>query len=146
MKKILLFACIILLCFAVYVLIWMFSSFDRPGTADNAQIDIGSSERFTQEEIESAADLVVSEFGFLNSELIYLWYDESISDLKIENSYLDLDRDSTIIFFSTIVVSELGGPGFLSPGTMEDIGWVLVKEAQSGEWELLMAGFSGFHF
>ena len=98
LKKILLFACIILLCLAVYVFIWMFSSIDRPGTADNVQIDIGSSERFTQEEIESAADLVVSEFGFLNSELIYLWYDESISDLKIENSYLDLDRDSTIIF------------------------------------------------
>ena len=146
MKKILLFACIILLCLVVCVFIWMFSSFDRPGTADSVQVDIGSSERFTQEEIESAADLVVSEFGFLNSELIYLWYDEVISNLKIESSYLDLDRDSTIIFFSTIIVSELGGPGFLSPGAMEDIGWVLIRDAQSGEWELLMAGFAGFHF
>ena len=110
------------------------------------QVNIGSSERFTQEEIEAAVYLVVSEFRFINSELTYLWYDESISDLEIERSHLDSDKDSTIILFSTIVVNEPGGPGFLAPGTMENFGWVLERDAQSSEWELIERGFGGIHF
>ena len=147
MKKILLAVCIMVLCFCVLLLILASSLADRPGIADNVQVNIGLSDRFTQEEIESATDVVIASFGFINSELTYLWYDEDLSNLEIERSILDLDKESSIFLFSTIVVREPGGPGFLSVGTIEDLRWVLVRDVQSGEWELIASGvIAGIHF
>jgi len=139
--------CITVLGLAILLFIWWLLEADRPGTVHNVQVNIGPSERFAQTEIESAADIVKVSFpSFVNSELAYLWYDEAPSVLAIERSHLALDQDSTIILFSTIVVREPGGPGFLAPGTLENLGWVLVRDLQSGEWELIAAGFEGLHF
>jgi len=148
LKKQLLVICVAILIYVAFIFILDLLISDRPGTADNVQVNVGLSERFTQEEIQSAADLVASSFGFRNSELTYLWYDEDISNLEIERSFLTLDKDSTIILFSTFVVRESssGGTGFLSPGTIENFGWVLSKDIQSGEWELIALGFSRIHF
>jgi len=146
LKKILLLVCIILICLVVFLFALDLYIGDRPGTARNVQVNIGVSERFTQEEIESATELVISEFRFINSELTELWYDEESSNLEIGRSTMDLNMNDTIILFSTVVVSEPGGPGFLSPGILGNLGWVLVRDAQSGEWELITSGFSGMHF
>jgi len=115
-----------------------------PGIADDVQISVGSSERFTQDEIESAMDVVVSEFDMLNRELIYLWYDEDLSNQTIEQSILeDIEKDSTIVLFSTITVIN---PGLFPPADLDNLGWVLVQDPQSGEWELYTSGFAGVNF
>ena len=145
MKKILL-AVFITLIFLIVVFLLFLD--ERPRTA-NVQINIGSSERFTQEEIESAMDHVIASFGLPSSELTYLWYDEDISNDEIERlnhwAWDSAEKDSTIILFSTVVVRR-AGPGWLSPGTFDEIGWVLVRDRQSGEWELIASGWAGVHF
>lgn len=134
--------CIVIIFIVVFAL-WILDA-ERPGVADNVQITIGSSERFTQEEIRSAADVIVAEFDMTNRELVYLWYDEAISNQALEQTNLEyIDKDSTIIFFSTITVTN---PWTFSPGDLDNLGWLLVRDAQSGEWELYTSGFAGVNF
>jgi len=129
-------------------LIW--NSLDRPGIANNVEISIGSSERFTLEEIESAMDIVIADFSLMNSELIYLWYDEDISNFEFERSYMftsgTIEKEDVMILLSTIDVNRNGGPGFLSPGIMENLAWVLVRDGQFDQWEIKAVGFSGINF
>ena len=133
-----------LVCILIaFVAVWFIDS-NEPGIAYNAQITIGESERFTQEEIESAANIIVSEFDIVNRELISLWYDEDLSNQAIAQSHLeDIDKDSTILFFSTITVLN---QGVFAPGDLEYLGWMLVRNAQTGEWELYTHGFAGVNF
>ena len=144
-KKVFLIFCMTLLCTIIFILILGLLLADRPGTARNAQVNIGSSTRFTHEEIESAANIVIAGFRLPNSELTHLWYDEDISNFRIERSHLALDKESTIILTSTIVVRRTG-PGWMYVGTHEDYGWVLSRDNQSGEWILIAQGFWGFQF
>ena len=143
-KKMLLVFCTALLCALIFIIILGLLSADRRGAA-NVQVNIGSSARFTHEEIEAAADVVIASFRLPNSELTHLWYDEDISDFRIEHSILALDKESTIILTSTIVVRRTG-PGWMYVGTHEDYAWVLSTDSQSGEWRLIAQGFWGFQF
>ena len=145
MKRKVLTFCISLLCAIAFILILGLIASDRPGRANNVQVNIGLSERFTPEEIESAAGIVIAGFGLPNSELTHLWYDEDVSNFEIERSHLALDKESTVVLFSTIVVRRIG-PGWMYPGTHENMGWVLARDSQAGEWEIIAFGFSVLHF
>ena len=140
---------ICVICIALIVLFLILQGSDGPGIAYDVNVRIGPSEQFSRDVIESAANVVISEFGFLdeftNRELVYLWYDEALSNQTIEESYLiDLYDDSAIIvFFSTITVVN---PGFFPPGDLDNVGWVLMRDAQSGEWKLIAKGFAGVNF
>ena len=149
MKKIFLFIYIIICLFGAFW-IWSSFAFDRSGTANNVEINIGSSEIFTFEEIEAAMDFIIENFSLMNSELIYLWYDEDISNYEFERSYIaisgSVEKENVMILFSTINVNRNGGPGFLRPGIMENIGWVLIRDDQTDQWEIRAVGFSGINF
>lgn len=135
---------ICLACICLVFLVLLFLDYDSPGISDNVQIRIGPSERFTQEEIESAAAVVVSEFDIMNRELVYLWYDEAISNRAIAETIIeDINKDTVIILFSTITVIN---PNIFSPADVDDFGWLLVRDVQSGEWELYAAGLAGVTF
>jgi len=153
---------ICVICIALIVLFLILQGSDGPGIAYDVHVRIGPSEQFSRDVIESATNVVISEFGFLdeftNRELVYLWYDEALSNQIIEESYIIrelvyLRHDVTlpnqtidsavIVFFSTITVVN---PGLFPPGDLDNVGWVLVRDAQSGEWELIAKGFAGVNF
>ena len=125
MRKICLSASIAALC------IFLVACGRGTGIVENAQIDTGASDRFTQEEIVFAMDAVKEHFRDSYdrwNELIALWYDEDWSDWKIDRS--GLDKENTIILRSELYI----GQGFGNDAQRTPLFWVLFWSNSSDSW------------
>lgn len=126
----------------------------RPGIVDNVQIDIGVSERFTQEEIESAIYVIKERFvNFSGCELLELTYDEALLNQQLErasrssigglNMY-EPGENNVIIVHGRIYISAAAGsasgpmpgagPGFLP------YHWILVRDSPPDSWRVVNWG------
>ena len=81
MKKYLIYLC------AIAIVIVAVAYFLMPlSTEKDIEIYYGESELFSQDELESAADLVLAQFRNIeNCELLRLYYDEAISVSQAED-------------------------------------------------------------
>jgi len=112
---------------------------NRPGDPSKVEVSIGSSERFSQAEMESAFEFVLARLPrSRDGEITHLWYDAEISDLWIELSNWGTYKENQVILLSTYVVRRVG-PGWMSPGTWE-IGFLLEKDRENGVWMLHRVG------
>ena len=116
MKKIFILLLVLVLCLPL-------SACKNEGTINNADIDYGSSTKFSEDEIKSAVDAVLIKFeDFKGCDLRRIWYDEDKSNAEIE-SYLTNGRGKTngvkqenvIILFSDFYVDSSGSDGSLNP-------------------------------
>jgi len=138
MRRRLFIALVIMLCISLAFVVFPLveAALDR-GRIANVELDIGESDRFTQEEIASAMDVVKEIFADhrgWNDELISLWYNEASSNREIERR--EWDEDNTIVLFSTWYQGQgLGAPRAFMPWT-----WILARESSSDSWVFVTGG------
>jgi hypothetical protein len=109
------------------------------GNTDNVVIDIGRSEKFSSDEINSAMDCVIQKFKvFKGCKLTKLWYDEERSDLWTK----DYAPGTAIVLLSEFDVDAAGGDGSLEPNsTYEDWSWILIRANENSNWQVKDWGY-----
>lgn len=105
--------------------------------------DIGESQKYTQEDIESAMDVVEHRFKkeFDGCTLISLTYDETRSDRSADGWKENYGADEAIVLLSRFYVDKSGGDGSLNPESYYDNWqWILTRNA-GGKWQLQTWGY-----
>jgi len=135
-----------ILCLFVIISFIALVGCDRSqGIVANAQVDIGTSIRFTQQEIEEAVDRVKEKFvDFKGCELIRLWYDEDSSYRSIEiymtsgrGRVNDVVRENVIVLLSDFKVDSSGGDGSFNPNsTYYNWAWILIRDSENDSWRV----------
>ena len=95
------------------------------------------SEIFSQEDINSAEDVVIDEFksGWNGCSLKKLYYAGDSWAKEFEYWKKRYNADEAIVLLSTFDVDSSGGDGSLNPNsTYEDFNWILVR-SNGGKWE-----------
>ena len=134
MKKSLPLLLIILISFALF-------SCNSKSNTQNAEIDLGTSSKFSEEEIQNSINKVIEKFStFENCELTKLWYEEQLS---IRNSGLYLSNgkganngstiENTIVIFSEFKTNSKAGGGWTT-NTNYYWNWTLIREDNESEW------------
>lgn len=108
------------------------------GKVGNAIIDLGPSTKFSEEELQQAANCVLKKFpDFEWCDLQKLWYSEEIS-----NWWYGENNNLEIILFSNFHVDEDSENLGLSPDTdYEDWQWQLKRDSITAEWTLESWGY-----
>ena len=113
---------------------------NRPCDSSAVEVSIGSSERFSQEEMESAFEFVLANLPNSRDAIVtHLWYDPDLSNFWLENTSWDIYEENIIILTSIVEVRRTG-PGWMSQGTWDDIAWILEKDRENNVWVLLRMG------
>ena len=120
------------------------------GKSSNAQVSIGESNKFTEEEINEAVSKVKRKFwGFEGCELTEIWHAEAESN-KITEDYLkygggsekNIDPDNVIGLLSNFDVDASGGDGSLEPNsTYPEWNWILIRDSKSKKWRIETWGY-----
>jgi len=106
------------------------------------KLEIGESQRFSEEEIRSAARLVTDSFSFPSAELTKVSYDEETSE-KLAAGYISHGKgqqngarfENVLVLLSEFQVDDSGDNPVLNPGsTYTDFQWILVRESETGAW------------
>jgi len=116
------------------------------GITDNVEVTIGASDRFSNAEIERAANTVIRKFAadFIGCELLQLWYDEDHSN-AFADSYMrsgrghsnGVERANVIVLLSDFSVDASGGDGSFNPNdTYYNWSWILIRDRTNGAWRV----------
>lgn len=124
-------------------LLTFLSSCSNRGDISRVNMDYGESELYTQDEISSAMDVVITYFyrEFAACTLTELWYDEEKTSDAAEEWADNSQADEAIILLSNYKVGRHGASIALNPGeTYSEWQWILVKDAD-GNWSILTCGY-----
>lgn len=139
MKRMLTVFCLFLICLTVFLCC------QNAGKSNNAVIDIGKSTKFSNKEIQSAADCVKNKFrDFKGCKLTKLWYDEKSSEKQVEGyisngkgSKNGAKSENVIVLLSDFNVDSSGGDGGFNPNsTYNDWCWILIRDSKTGDWKV----------
>ncbi|WP_040196404.1 hypothetical protein [Candidatus Soleaferrea massiliensis] len=97
------------------------------GKTDQVSVSIGTSSKFSLEDIENAVQRVKEKFkDFEDCELLELWYDETADTSTSKNS---------MVLLSNFKVGPSGGNGSLEPNsTYTEWQWILIRDNTSDNW------------
>ena len=126
---------------AIFTMVFLFSACNAsPGNAENVQISIGNSVKFTEEEIQQAVEVVKKKFKELeHCDLLTLEYNEEKSNAKINDylrgghgAYNGARAENIIVFNSTFYA----GPqvDFMTPDTTYPWRFILVQKVKERRW------------
>ncbi len=136
MKKKFVFAVLI---FCIYCLVLASCN----GNSSEADMELGNSQLFTQEELKAAAACVKKEFkSFGNCTMLTLRYDEEETKKAGNGWKKDFDQEGKVaIFVSDFETGSAGGDGSLEPNsTYPNWQWILIQDKTSKTWKLLTSG------
>ena len=115
------------------------------GDVSEAVIDCGESEFYGAEELEAAAEIVLTEFaGFDGCVLHTLEYaGDDVSARELEY-YRGTDRElaQCAVFISSFHSPVNGGGAWEADRAYTGWSWLLVREEDGGDWALLTAGYA----
>lgn len=126
----------------------LFSFVGPAGTVENVTETIGASEKFSQEEIQAAMDVVLEVFkGFCGCELTELWYDEDKSNREIESymktgkgAYNGAQPEQVIVLLSNFNTGDQTVT--LNPNSRyTNWMWILIREDENAPWQLDDSGY-----
>lgn len=111
------------------------------GKVKNVEVIIGSSEKFSEAEIEEAVTLVKQKFkDFEGCDLTKLWYDEERSDWYVAN--IGADAENTMVLFSNFKTSKHAINGGFNPDSnYTDWMWILKRASKANKWEIVDWGY-----
>lgn len=114
----------------------------------NASTNSGSSVKFFEDEIDAAISSVKEKFkDFEGCDLTDIWYDESQSNLRIQNyikNHVDVDAENAIVLLSNFKVDDSGKDGSFEPNSIyTDWCWILVRESKTDNWKVVDWGYDG---
>lgn len=112
---------------------------------ENVKIDLGESEIYSQKDLNSTAEMILSEIGSWNSvkrvyTISYCGDDYSVNQLDYCNSLSDKNFTHCVVFESSFRTSSSSGSGGFNPNSCYEWEWWLAK-TDDGEWELLTWGY-----
>ena len=115
------------------------------GRIENVEIAIGTSDKFSTEEIEEAINRVKDKFvhDFRDCELLQLWYDEESSESQIER-YMNfgggrtngVSRENVIILFSNFKAGSRADMTFNRNSIYENWVWILIRDSKNDPWRV----------
>lgn len=114
------------------------------GDSSKADVDLGSSRLFTQEELEGAVSCIKREFrGFNGCTMLNLRYDEEETKKAGPQWAKDAERKGRVaIFLSDFETGSSGGDGSMEPNSKyPDWQWIVIKDKTTGEWQVLTSGY-----
>lgn len=112
------------------------------GRISSANIEIGESSVYTEDELDNAVYIVLDYFSeeFEDCYLTELWYDEEYSKARAEEWAKQYEAEQAIVLLSEFYTGPYGGDGSFNPNeTYENWQWILVRDG--GEWELKTWGY-----
>lgn len=116
--------------FSVAFLVFLLTGCGENNNIDNINRIASSSEKYTQDQINSAYDIVISYFNreFLDCTLTDIWYNEAEFSAA-ENEWKEQDEaDRCIVLLSNFDTGSNGGDGSLNPNdTYRNWQWILVS-------------------
>lgn len=100
----------------------------------------GSSEVFTENEINKAMDTVEKYFrkNFKDCKLTKLWYDEEITIREAEDDYTS---GKTIVILSNFTVGDNGPVALNDNYTYENYMFTLVRDDSKSSWKVKDSGY-----
>ena len=113
------------------------------GEIDNAEIEYGESETFTQHELEAAVDTILKMFkDFPDCELHTLQYSEELTQQyqqsdEADDKYKGYEIVAYVSHFTTGLESDREG---FTPDSDSDFQWILGRKNNKDEWEILNYG------
>lgn len=138
MKKVLLSCCLI----GVIVAVLFYS---QSGTAEDVQVKLGESDKFSEEELTNAAKVVKKKVRDSKGvELKELRFREEESARVVEDylkygngSTNGIEKENVIVLVSNLKTDAKGGDGSLEPNFLyTDWNWILIRDDQSGKWRV----------
>jgi hypothetical protein len=134
MKKISVALLLLLLVFSFSACVW------NPGETGDAQITSSESVKFSQTELQAAADCVLEKFkDFKGCTLKKLWYDEDISH-EMASAYSS--EGNAIILLSDFRTDSTGpDEGFEENTDYTNWNWILIRDSKDGEWRVKDWGY-----
>ncbi len=115
---------------------------------DKIEVEIKDSDKFSQEEIESAANTVKDNFSFPGAKLLKVRYDEKESDKNVDlymkngkGSIKNINPDDAIVIFTDFEVDKSEDNPVLSPGKYENYSWILIRDNGSKDWTIDDQGY-----
>jgi len=138
MRKKLIFVFGVILCISLVYASFIIAVILRDkGNVSNVELHIGTSNRFTQEEIMSAMHVAIEDFSNKkgwNDELVSLEYNETHSNWRLELD--NLDKELTIVIFA----DWYQGTGIGNERVLGPWAWILSRESSSGSWVVVSQG------
>ena len=115
--------------------------YGKEGHVEHVQCTIGSSEHFTQDELNTAADFITEHFRqtFKGCKLQSLTFDEQRSERAKGNNYNSPD---TLVLLSDFTVYPTSGTPENYARKNHDFNWILRRDENGvNGWELLTWGY-----
>ena len=111
------------------------------GRISNANVELGESSIYTEDEVGDAADIVLDYFAeeFEDCYLTDLWYDEAYSSERTEEWATQYGAEEAIVLLSNFYTGPYGTDGFELNENYDNWQWILVRSG--GEWELKTWGY-----
>ncbi|RSD28636.1 DUF4829 domain-containing protein [Mesobacillus subterraneus] len=138
MKKRILYIGLVVVIFAGLI-------YTQLGKAHGAEVSIGKSTKFSEEEINDAVSRVKLKFlEFNGCNLTKIWYSEDKSN-ELAEDYIKYGRGSetgvkaenVMVLLSNFDVDSSGGDGSFEPNsTQTDWKWILVRDHKLDRWKL----------
>lgn len=107
------------------------------GDVSRAIIELGDSERFSQAELQAAADVVLTKFReFEGCTLLRLTYDEEFSEEQGALTWpRPADAQDVVVFTSDFAVDWTGSDGSLTPNsTYSGWSWEVTRTDPAAPW------------
>ncbi len=139
MKKIIISLCLILVIFS-FVLYKQ-----QEGKTNHVEVNIGTSTKFTEEEIHDAIGSVEKKFqSFKGCELTDLWYSEKRSNEFIKDylkygagSKSNVNAGNIIVLLSNFNVDASGGDGSFEPkSTQSEWNCIIIRDSKTDNWRV----------
>lgn len=113
------------------------------GNVEGAVLEVGSSQVYSEAEIEAAMKIVLDHFDceFTGCTLTRLSYEEEKSAKASGEWAAQYEADEAIVLYSSFDVDDSGGDGSLNPNsTYDHWQWILTR-SDGGKWTLQTWGY-----
>lgn len=132
------------------LLVWNLSGCRGGGVTENAVVDLGTSEQFSQAELESAVECLKTYFhsgSFYDCTMEEIWYDEEDSK-RCAASYLaganrevadGITAENVISLFGTFTTGADPNKSF-SPYATYPYRWLMIRDRADSPWRMDMRG------
>lgn len=131
MKKIIIVSITAVAIVAIMICLGIFSK----GNIRNAEVDIGSSEIYTEDEIQSAIDVVLKKFKSMPAVLNKIYYDEESSGQAAESLAKQYNADKVIILYTDFTTYSVALKHGLNPNSQYTYSWILTLTGNE-KWQI----------
>ena len=109
----------------------------------SAEIHLGESERFTDEEVQEAVSAVLTKFDdFEGCKLLRLWYDEAESDQSIFYGDGEVPKENIIVLYSDFRSPKRNSGAWNPNEIYGGWSWTLTRDNKDSPWRVANFGYA----